>query len=397
MSVIFKTLKKLQQQHTDPKGRSLRKARLGKPGAFGRLLHTPLAMGMFLGAIFLAGFLLLYGLDRISDPYREPRGSTLKAVDEKQLIEPSKFSNNQIQTDDLQSSSTTEVTVKALPPAPKKENYERGTILPSKSELLGQNPSNSNPEHSDIIYHASLKGSEKLDSSFSESIHTLPGPIIDDSSITAKVEGTNAKVDQTIKALNGVSYSPALASNDSDPRNTSIPMLVMSDFRHDLFQDNHSLLKEDNKTLKTASITTIQAPDPKQKQHLANLEKFHRAAKKRADIAKLVTQLEGAIGRMDAPEVKQLMYRLSTAKGEDNLYVLNLKAFWYLKQKRYFEAEALLKKILKLDQDHLEAGLNMAVVEVKTQRSDAALKRLKRLKELYPENPVLTEMIQKLS
>jgi predicted Zn-dependent protease len=210
------------------------------------------------------------------------------------------------------------------------------------------------------------------------------------------MDGKDAAADEKIKELNGFSYSPAL-SNNSEHRNTSILIPAVSGIKHDLSQDKHQLLKEDDGLSKRAVLTAIQAPDPKRKQHLANLEKLRRAAKKRANIAKLVTRLEGAILRMDAPEVKRLIRRLSAAKGEDNLYVLNLKAFWYLKQKRYVEAETLLKKILKLDQDHLEAGLNMAIVEVKTQRSDAALKRLKRLKALYPENPVLVEMIQKLS
>lgn len=397
MSVIFKTLKKLQQQHSDPKGRGPKKARLGKPSTFGWLLHTPLVMGIFLGAIFIAGFVLLYGLDRISGPYREPRGPALTAMVEKRLVEPSKVSSGKVQANELQSSFATEASAKVLPPAPSEENYERGTLLPSNSELLGRNPSNRDHKHSDTIRHAYLKSSEKLDSLYSESVDAPSRPIINDPSITVRMDRKDAALDEKIKELNGVSYSPALTSNDPEHRNTSIMIPAVSGIKHDLSQDNHQLLKEDDGLSKRAVVTAIQAPDPKQKQHLANLEKLRRAAKKRANIAKLVTRLEGAVLRMDAPEVKKLMRRLSAAKGEDNLYVLNLKAFWYLKQKRYFKAEALLKKILKIDQDHLEAGLNMAVVEVKTQRSDTALKRLKRLKALYPENPVLVEMIQKLS
>jgi tetratricopeptide (TPR) repeat protein len=298
---------------------------------------------------------------------------------EKKIVEPFEVSSSKNQTEELQSSFPT---------------------LALKPERLGQNPSNNHPEHADVSDHAALKGLEESGRSFSETTNALLKPIINDPSIAGhmnQMKGTDTGVDGATKGLSGASYSPASISNVSKPRNGSIPTSVAPGFKHDLSQASHTLIKEDNKTLKRAAVTTIQAPDPKQKKHLASLEKFHRAAKERASIAKLVTQLEGAILRMDVPEVKKLIHRLSMVKGKDNLYVLNLKAFWYLKQKHYLDAEIVLQKILKLDQNHLEAGLNMAVVEVKTQRSDAALKRLKRLKMLYPKNRVLVEMIQKLS
>jgi thioredoxin-like negative regulator of GroEL len=51
---------------------------------------------------------------------------------------------------------------------------------------------------------------------------------------------------------------------------------------------------------------------------------------------------------------------------------------------------------LDADPDHLEAGFNLAVVEAKTRRLEAAAKRIKHLQELYPDNPALADMIRRL-
>lgn len=316
MSVIFKTLKKLQQQ-TDLQGHGAKGAHLRKTDLLHRLLTPPFSMGLFFGVIILAGFLLLYGLGRISDAHRESQGSTPRFMVAKGAVDPVKSSDHSVLKKEIHSSSTPSVKAKVLPPLFEKQDVDGGTLPPLKSEPFYQRPSGDNP--------------------------------------------------------NGADLKDNLSRND--------PLL----------------LGQNKGFLKTASLKTEQTSDPKQQRHLANLEKFRQTAKKRADIAKLVAQIEAAILSMDAPAVKKLMPRLSAVKGQDNLYVLNLKAFWYLKQKRYVAAEILLKNILKQDQDHLEAGVNMAVVEAKTQRKEAALKRLRRLKALYPENQVLIEMIRKLS
>ena len=331
MSVIFKTLKKLQQQ-TDPQGRGADGARLRKTGLLHRFLNTPFFIGLFLGVIIIAGFLRLYGLGGISNTHRGPRGSTPKFMAAKETLEPVKSSDHPA----LKISSTISAGAKVLPP----------------------------------LFEQSFSGS------------STPTPM----------EKSNIMVAKTDKAQNEISFPTVLEPNDPP-----IPTQAASTFKDDLSKDDPLLLGQDKGLFKTVSVKTGQTSDSQQQRRLANLEKFRRTAKKRADIAKLVTQIEAAVLSMDAPEVKKLMQKLSLVKGRDNLYVLNLKAFWYLKQKRYLEAEALLKEILKRDQDHLEAGVNMAVVEAETQRKEAALKRLRRLKALYPENQVLIEMIRKLS
>ena len=381
MSVIFKTLKKLQQQ-TDFKGHGANSARLRKTGLLDRFLNTPLSMGLFLGVVLLTGFLLLYGLGRISNGHREVRGSTPEFRVVKGPIEPVKSSDHPALKKETLLSSTPSVRAEVLPPLFEKQGVDDGASPPLKSEGFYQRPSFDTPKGVDLCEQASFKSTP----SFSGPVKALSGPNL-------KAPSTLTPLGETNKVQNEISFPSVFKPNDPP-----IPTQATSTFIDNLSKDDPLWLGQDHKLLKIASVKTGQTLDPPQQQrHLANLEKFRRTAQKRADIAKLVTQIDDAILSMDAPAVKKLMQKLALLKGRDNLYVLNLNAFWYLKQKQYLKAEALLKKILKRDQEHLEAGVNMAVVEAETQRKEAALKRLRRLKALYPENQVLIEMIRKLS
>jgi hypothetical protein len=387
MSVIFKTLKKLQQR-TDFKGHGAKDARLKKTGFLDRFLNTPLFMGLLLGGVVLAGFLLLYGLGKISNGHREARGSRPEFRVVKNASKPVKSPDHKALQEEISSSSTPSAGAKVLPSLFETQGIDGDASPPLKSEPFHQRPSGGRPMGADLSEPASFNSTP----SFSDPIKAMSAQSLSGSATTIPMEKTNVVVAKTNKAQNGNSFPSVFKPNDPP-----IPTQAASPFKANLSKDNPLLLSQDNRLLKIASVNPEQTSDPQQQRHLANLEKFRRTAKKRADIAKLVTQIEAAILSMDAPAVKKMMPRLSAAKGQDNLYVLNLKAFWYLKQKRYLAAETLLKKILKQNQDHLEAGVNMAVVEAKTQRKETALKRLRRLKALYPENQVLIEMIRKLS
>lgn len=369
MSVIFQTLRKLQQQETDPARTGSPKSRARKSGVLGQLLHTPLAMGIFLGGIFIAGFGLLYGLDRIVAPQREPMGSTYKASIEKRTSRPS-FNppQNQPESDirmETPQFSAADVAVEMAPPVFNQSEDVQATPEPTPAVYC---PSDSIPPKPATYAPAAAgeSGVNCLVAQPGEPPNKFPASGLPVSAVEMPAPETTAS------GLQGSSLESSSGNGLATAGAT-----------------------EARTVAKIAEVVT-QLPDSEQEQHLANLEKFRRAARKRAAVAQLVTRLEGAIERMDEPEVKKMLHRLSEAKGRDNLYVLNLKAFWYLKQNRYSETEALLMKILEVNPDHLQAGLNMAIVEVKTQRHGAALERLAQLRELYPENPVVTDMLRKL-
>jgi len=62
----------------------------------------------------------------------------------------------------------------------------------------------------------------------------------------------------------------------------------------------------------------------------------------------------------------------------------------------YESAKKFLKKVLDKNERDVEAGINMAIVEIKTERFKQAEKRLKELRENYPENKAISELIEML-
>jgi hypothetical protein len=123
----------------------------------------------------------------------------------------------------------------------------------------------------------------------------------------------------------------------------------------------------------------------------------HRAAvEKITRIADLIEAAKAAIGRMDADATKLLLAQLGQLKGPRSPYVLNLTAYWCLKREDYAAAGELLQQVLDLRQNDLEAGYNMALVEIHTQRSLDAYQRLTRLREIYPDNPAVDELMGKI-
>ena len=83
-------------------------------------------------------------------------------------------------------------------------------------------------------------------------------------------------------------------------------------------------------------------------------------------------------------------------KGSDNPFVLKLKAFSLIRQNRLEEARTLLSKVLAISADDLDAGLNMAVIDMKSGRLDSARRRLVQLQEMFPEDTNVTMYLSKL-
>ena len=123
--------------------------------------------------------------------------------------------------------------------------------------------------------------------------------------------------------------------------------------------------------------------------YLTNVEKGLKTAR-------LVAEIKKAIRQDNNEQTDKLLDQLSALKGGENGYVLNLRAYRFLLQKNYQAAEYSLNKVLEENKDDLEAGVNMAIVEIGTNRFQAARKRLLKLRSLYPENTRIAELIQRI-
>jgi predicted Zn-dependent protease len=77
--------------------------------------------------------------------------------------------------------------------------------------------------------------------------------------------------------------------------------------------------------------------------------------------------------------------------------VMRLKAFWYLKEGKYTMARSLLQQLINKNENDLETGINMAVLDIKTNRVEAARKRLRKLRRLHEENTMIPALLEKIN
>ncbi|MBW2265724.1 MAG: tetratricopeptide repeat protein [Deltaproteobacteria bacterium] len=126
-------------------------------------------------------------------------------------------------------------------------------------------------------------------------------------------------------------------------------------------------------------------------------ERIHPADVGKAQkINRLVSKIEKSMTIGDIDDAKARIDELAVLKGEQSSYVLKLRAFWHMRQGDFEAPVSLLTAVLAQEQNDLEAGINMAIVEIKTHRLDKARKRLAKLREVYPANTIIEDIIQKM-
>jgi hypothetical protein len=115
---------------------------------------------------------------------------------------------------------------------------------------------------------------------------------------------------------------------------------------------------------------------------------------KAAEVGRMVSKIEESMTEGDMDHAKVLIDHLADLKGEESPYLLKLRAVWHMRQRDYASAASLLTKVLEKEEDDLEAGINMAIIEIKTHRLDEARKRLAGLREIYQANTLIPELIR---
>ncbi len=127
-------------------------------------------------------------------------------------------------------------------------------------------------------------------------------------------------------------------------------------------------------------------------------ERARRAAlEKSARIARLVREIEQAVaGAPNGGNPQTLLDQLAGIKGKTHPYIMKMRAYWNFKRGQYSVAEADLKKVIAVHPDDLEAGINLALIEIHDQRYREAMARLKRLRHTYPDQPLVADLIKRL-
>ncbi len=121
-----------------------------------------------------------------------------------------------------------------------------------------------------------------------------------------------------------------------------------------------------------------------------------KKTRKVSRIATLSTDLEDAVGRNDTVRTNQLLDQLVQEKGKNQPYILKLMAYKQIQKKNYDLAKHYLKTILAKDKNDFEAGINMAIIQIRQQEFSQAKKRLIALRELYPSQTIIDELLDQL-
>ncbi|MDY6792661.1 MAG: tetratricopeptide repeat protein [Thermodesulfobacteriota bacterium] len=140
-----------------------------------------------------------------------------------------------------------------------------------------------------------------------------------------------------------------------------------------------------------------QRDEEKKHQEKIRRQRIHRTNLERSlKISRLVDRIHKHIKAGNISLTEKYLTELETLKGKDSTYVLKMRAFWALNRQDYTSATGFLKTALDKNEKDVEAGINMAIVEIKTKQFLKAENRLKKLRKIYPENTAISELVETL-
>lgn len=117
---------------------------------------------------------------------------------------------------------------------------------------------------------------------------------------------------------------------------------------------------------------------------------------KGAKITLLVAQLEQMIYLGKTAEAEKFLQEIENSLGKNSIYLLKMKSFFHMKQHQNEQAASFLQQVLARDENDLEAGINMAVLEIMANKREAATRRLQRLNDVYPGNFDIQRLLEKI-
>jgi hypothetical protein len=136
---------------------------------------------------------------------------------------------------------------------------------------------------------------------------------------------------------------------------------------------------------------------PEEETDIPRDDRLHRIRVEQCgEITSLIAQLERFLAAGELIRSKALIDRLAELKGDEDSYVLKLRSYWHMRQGEFGAAEPLLAMVLERDQEDLDAGINMAIVEINGNKVPAARKRLINLKTIYDADTVIPELLRQI-
>ena len=140
----------------------------------------------------------------------------------------------------------------------------------------------------------------------------------------------------------------------------------------------------------------IKSTSPEEIRSLQSRKLKRRRMNITSKIAILTRQIEISLQQKDFKKADELLNSFALTNSSNTAYFLKLKAFMDIKIGRLESASSLLNQVLANDPNDLEAGINMAVVQIKRDNIALAKKRLLMLKKSHPSNSRINALLDQL-
>jgi Flp pilus assembly protein TadD len=123
---------------------------------------------------------------------------------------------------------------------------------------------------------------------------------------------------------------------------------------------------------------------------------YQARAQKTGSLLSLSSAFRHAVESGNLSRAARILAQVEKIRKPDDPYLLKLKAFQEIEKKNYSRARALLTRVLTMDRTDFEAGFNMAVVEIRLHQYDRARARLEALKNRYPFQDAIDDLLNRL-
>jgi hypothetical protein len=403
MSVIFKTLKKLRGQSPEGKERDEKLKRGRNIYSFRKIVFSPAGILFIALLIFFSGMATIYVVGCLKDYFEQKSRESFLHKEEKAQIVNSEIGR---EGDDLAKQKAIFEEVIAVPPPPKTipiEEPSPGKIyLPSTSNkefppketriaryTPPRFPNNTQGQEKKITSGGVPRQSPVSQKEISKPLTRTSATSLPPSSEMSQISlSSNLKIkaglEQDTKELSGV-------GPDSVKRDRAKSPAMQPSSK--VFAEAAGKKKSTGAGKRVLPEKPVQLKEREKKEderiRLENIEKSAR-------IASLVAKIRRSMDTRRSDQLEDLIDELAVLKGKENSYVLKLRAFLCMRKDDYESAALLLNDVLRKNENDLEAGINMAIVEIKTSQIPEAIKRLAKLREIYPEDTLIPELIQKL-
>jgi hypothetical protein len=415
MSVIFKTLKRLRSNTPENEEEvRLRKGR--RIYSFRDILFSPVIILLVTIIIFLAGYLAIHDVGHLASIVERPKAESViskeyhsetQKEDGKEEGKPSVEANH-IEAEARETANIVEQGDDIPPPPGQVSDLGQGedkiyyhdkdikTSTSGESVQIRYRPPESQSQKSlkTVAMHQGPSEPKELTdphTNTSKSEQPEDAPLISENKRASKLNhGLHAGLvtisKEAKKTDTNLQHMPAILRKKTNKaaNNKASPI------------SGESKTSNDRGTTRPIESPIAQKPgirkDDKSQEYKIYLTNVEKGLK----TARLVSEIKEAIRQNNNKQTGMLLDQLSGLKGVENKYVLNLRAYWFLLQKDYQAAAYTLNMVLEENKDDLEAGVNMAIVEIGMNRFQTARKRLIKLRSLFPENTRIAELIQKL-